>query len=270
VTADIPGRLRLTVLGCSSAVPHPAWPAAGFLVDWGSTAVLLDVGQGVVRRLEAVLDPRDLEAIVVGHMHADHYLDLAGLRYVFPWGERAPRRLPVHLPPGGTRRMDALADAISERVGFFDAAYDISEYDPDQPLHIGPLKVTFRRGRHYIPAWAMSVEAPDGSRLVYTGDTGPSDGMVDFARGADLLLVEAGLRSPADDDPERGHLTPEEAIALATAAEARTTLLVHYAPARREELETMCAAAPIIVQPAVAGLVRTVVPVARQETVRTG
>jgi ribonuclease BN (tRNA processing enzyme) len=116
----------------------------------------------------------------------------------------------------------------------------------------------------------MSVEAPDGSRLVYTGDTGPSDGMVEFARGADLLLVEAGLRSPADDDPERGHLTPEEAIALATAAEARTTLLVHYAPARREELEAMCAAAPIAIQPAVAGLVRTVVPVARQETVRTG
>jgi ribonuclease BN (tRNA processing enzyme) len=270
VTADPVGRLRLTVLGCSSAVPHPAWPAAGFLVDWGSTSVLLDVGQGVVRRLEAVLDPRDLEAIVVGHMHADHYLDLAGLRYVFPWGERAPRRLPVHLPPGGTRRMDALADAISERVGFFDAAYDITEYDPDQPLRVGPLTFTFRRGRHYIPAWAMAVEAPDGSRLVYTGDTGPSDGMVEFARNADLLLVEAGLRSPADDDPERGHLTPEEAIQLATAARARTTLLVHYAPARREELESMCAAAPIVVQPAVAGLVRTVVPAARQETVRTG
>ena len=270
MTADTAGRLRLTVLGCSSAVPHPAWPAAGFLVDWGSTAVLLDVGQGVVRRLEAVLDPRDLEAIVVGHMHADHYLDLAGLRYVFPWGERAPRRLPVHLPPGGTRRMDSLADAISERVGFFDAAYDINEYDPDAPLRIGPLTVTFRRGRHYIPAWAMRVEAPDGSRLVYTGDTGPSDAMVDFAREADLLLVEAGLRSPADDDPERGHLTPQEAIELATTARARSTLLVHYAPARREELEAMCAAAPVPIRPAVAGLVRTIVPAARQETVRTG
>jgi len=270
VTADAVGRLRLTVLGCSSAVPHPSWPAAGFLVDWGSTAVLLDVGQGVVRRLEAVMDPRNLEAIVVGHMHADHYLDLAGLRYVFPWGERAPRRLPVHLPPGGTRRMESLADAISERVGFFDAAYDINEYDPDRPLQIGPLTVTFRRGRHYIPAWAMAVEAPDGSHLVYTGDTGPSDSIVEFARDADLLLVEAGLRSPADDDPERGHLTPQEAIELATAARARTTLLVHYAPARREELEAMCADAPITIQPAVAGLVRTVVSAVRQETVRTG
>jgi ribonuclease BN (tRNA processing enzyme) len=270
VTADPAGRLRLTVLGCSSAAPHPATPAAGFLVDWGTTAVLLDVGQGVVRRLEAVMDPRDLAAVVVGHMHADHYLDLAGLRYVYPWGERAPVRLPVHLPPGGTRRMDALADAISERVGFFDPAYDMVEYDPDAPLSIGPLTFRFRRGRHYIPAWAMAVEAPDRARIVYTGDTGPSESMVDFARGADLLLVEAALRSPADDDPERGHLTPEEAIELATAADARSTLLVHYAPSRREELERLCETAAVPVQPAVAGLVRTVVADRRQETVRTG
>ena len=260
MTAELTGRLRLTVLGCSSAVPHPAWPAAGFLVDWGSTAILLDVGQGVVRRLEAILDPRDLAAIVIGPMHADHFLDLAGLRYVYPWGERAVVRLPVHLPPGGARRMDALAEAISERPAFFDAAYDMVEYDPDVPLSIGPLTVTFRRGRHYIPAWAMAVEAPDGARLVYTGDTGPSDSIVDFARDADLLMVEAGLRSSADDDPERGHLTAEEAIELATAANARSTLLVHYAPGRRAELEALCEAAAVPVEPAVAGLIRTVQP----------
>jgi ribonuclease BN (tRNA processing enzyme) len=260
VTADRSGRLRLTVLGCSSAVPHAASPAAGFLIDWEGTAVLLDVGQGVVRRLEGLLDPRDLAGIVVGHMHADHYLDLAGLRYVFPWGEEAPVRLPVHLPPGGARRMDALAEAISERPRFFDAAYDIDEYDPEVALVIGPMTIRFRRGRHYIPAWAMSVETPDGARLVYTGDTGPSDAMVDFAREADLLLVEAGLRTDKDDDPERGHLTAEEAIDMAVRAEARETLLVHYAPARRAELEAMCEAAGAEIRPAVAGLVRTISP----------
>ncbi len=268
MTADPSGRLRLTVLGCSSAVPHSASPAAGFLLDWGSTTILLDVGQGVVRRLESLMDPRDLTAVVVGHMHADHFLDLAGLRYVYPWGERAAVPLPVHLPPGGARRMDALAEAISERPGFFDVAYDMDEYDPDAPLSIGPFTITFRRGRHYIPAWAMAVETPDGARLVYTGDTGPSDSVIDFARGADLLLVEAGLRSTADDDPERGHLTAEEAIELATAAAARSTLLVHYAPARRAELERLCDAAPVAVVPAVAGLVRTIQPA--DAAVRTG
>ena len=160
-----PDRLRLTVLGCSSAAPHPDTPAAGYLVEWGDTAILFDAGQGVVRNLQAVLDPPRLAAVVVGHMHADHYLDLAGLRYLFPWGEEAPRRLPVHLPPGGRTRMDALAEAISERPGFFDAAYDMVEYDPDAELRIGALTIRFHEGQHYVPAWGVEITAPQAVPL---------------------------------------------------------------------------------------------------------
>ena len=256
--ADTPGRLRLTVLGCSSAAPHPAWPASGYLVEWQDTTLLLDVGQGVVRRLENVLDPRELSAVIVGHMHADHYLDMAGLRYLFPWAERANPRLKVHLPPGGRARLDALAIAISERPGFFDAAFDMTEYDPEAPLRVGPLTVRFVRSRHYVAAWGLAIEAPDGARLVYTGDTGPNESMIDFALGADLLLVEAALRSASEDDPARGHLTVDEAIDLARRAEARSALIVHYDPSRRAELEAMCEAAGPWIRPAIAGLTRTV------------
>ena len=263
MTADQPGRLRLTVLGCSSAAPHAAWPASGYLVEWQDTSLLLDVGQGVVRRLENLMDPRRVTAVIVGHMHADHYLDLAGLRYLFPWAEQADPRLPVHVPPGARERLDALATAISERSGFFDVSFDIAEFDPEVPLQVGPLTIRFMRSRHYVPAWGLSVEAPDGARLVYTGDTGPSDAMIEFARGADLLLVEAALRRASEDDPARGHLTGEEAIDLARRAEARSALVVHYDPARRAELGAMCDAAGPWIRPAVAGLTRTVAPLQR-------
>lgn len=257
---DVPGRLRVTVLGCGTAVPHPATPAAGYLVEWETTVLLLDIGQGVVRRLERILDPRRLAGIVVGHMHADHFLDLAALRYLFPWAEHADALLPVHLPPGGAPRLGVLADAVSERTGFFETAFAIDEYEPDLPLSIGPLVLRFQLARHYVPAWGVSVEAPDGTRVVYTGDTGPSEAMTAFAHGADLLLVEAALRHAEDDDPQRGHLTVEEAIELATRAEARTALLVHYAPDRRAELESACAAAGAWIEPAFAGQTRTVAP----------
>jgi len=252
--------LRLTVLGNSTAVPHPASAAAGYLVEWGETAVLLDAGQGVIRSLQDLLDPHRLTAVVVGHMHADHSLDLVGLRYLYPWGEPAAEPLPVHLPPGGRTRLDALAVGISERVGFFEDAYAITEYDPAEPLVIGPLTIRFNRGRHYVPAWGLSVEAPDGARLVYTGDTGPSEAVVDFATDADLLLIEAALRLAAHDDTERGHLTAEEAIEMATRARARSALLVHYSPARRTELAELCAAAGPWIRPAAPGLSAIVSP----------
>lgn len=270
MTANGSGGLRLTVLGNASAAPHLDSPAAGFLVQWDETRILVDVGQGVVRALQDVMDPHDLTAVVVGHMHADHYLDLAGLRYLFPWGVPAEHPLPVNLPPGGRSRLDALATAISERAGFFDDAYAVREYDPAEPLRIGGLTITFTRGRHYVPAWAMAIVAPDGARLVYTGDTGPSEAIVDFAADADLLLIEAALRLASHDDTERGHLTAEEAIELATRARARSARIVHYAPSRRPELERLCRAAGDWILPAVPGLAITVSPANPQEIVRTG
>jgi ribonuclease BN (tRNA processing enzyme) len=260
MTDTLGARLRLTVLGCSTAAPHPATPTAGFLVEWGSTAILLDCGQGVIRNLQKVLDPHDLAAIIIGHMHADHYLDIVGLRYLYPWGEPAPVPLRIHLPPGGRARFDALATAVSERAGFFDAAFTIVEYDPDRVLDIGELRLRFVRGRHYVPAWGVVIDAPDGTRLAYTGDTGPSASVEEAVRDADLLLVESALGLAAHDDPERGHLTPEEAIELARRAAARSAILVHYGPARKAEMDALCAAAGPWVRTAVDGLTVTVRP----------
>ena len=253
-------RLRLTVLGCSTAAPHPATPTAGYLVEWGTTALLLDLGQGVVRNLQRVLDPHALAGVMIGHMHADHYLDIVGLRYLYPWGTAAPDPLPIHLPPGGRDRLDALSRAISERDGFFDAAFVANEYDPSTTLQVGPLTVRFVRGRHYVPAWGVIVEAPNGARLGYTGDTGPSDVVTAAFEDVDLLLVEAALTSAAFDDAERGHLTAEEAIDLARGARARSTMLVHFGPGRLAELEATCAASGIPVRPAVDGAVMTIRP----------
>ena len=166
----------------------------------------------------------------------------------------------VHLPPGGRARLGALADAISERAGFFETAFDIVEYDPTTALLIGDLRLRFFEGRHYVPAWGVVVEAPDGARLAYTGDTGPSTEVEDAVRGADLLLVESAIASARHDDRERGHMTALEAVALADATEARSALLVHYGPERLAELDGICTAAGRFVRPAIDGLTVTVAP----------
>lgn len=264
--SDSPGRLlRLTVLGYSTAAPHAATASAGYLVQWGDTSLLLDIGPGVIRGLQRVLDPRELTGVVIGHMHADHYLDLVGLRYLYPWGEAAGDPMRVYLPPSGRARLDGLAHAISERVGFFDAAFDMLEYDPTAELSVGDLRLRFFAGRHYVPAWGVVVEAPDGARLAYTGDTGPSAEVEDAVRGADLLLIESAIETPRNDDAQRGHLTGEEAIDLARAAGVRSAVLVHYAPDRLRDLERLCAASGTWVRPAIDGTTVTVVPA----TVRT-
>jgi ribonuclease BN (tRNA processing enzyme) len=238
------GFVRLTVIGSGTSQPQPETPASGLLVETDDTALLVDCGQGVIRALMDVRDPRELDAIVIGHMHADHYIDLVSLRYLLPWEGVAGAHMPVLLPPGGKARLDALATAISERPNFFDDAYSVLEYDPAHRLHVGDLTIAFIPGQHYVPAWGCIVTDADGARIAISGDTGPSDAFVEAARGADVVVAEATLRSAEFDDPRRGHLTPEEALDMAAAADAGQVVLVHFRQELRERIDGACAARP--------------------------
>ena len=236
--------VRLTVVGSGTSQPQPETPASGLLIETEETAVLIDCGQGVIRELMAIRDPRELDAIVIGHMHADHYIDLVSLRYLLPWEGVASAHLPVLLPPGGKARLDTLATAISERPRFFDDAYSILEYDPAHRIHVGDLTLSFVAGQHYVPAWGCIVTGPDGARIAISGDTGPSDGFVEAARGADVVVAEATLIDSTMDDPRRGHLTAEEALDMADRAGAGRVVLVHFRAELRERIERACAARP--------------------------
>ena len=236
--------MRLTVVGSGTSQPQIETPASGLLVETETTAMLVDCGQGIIRQLMAIRDPRELDAIVIGHMHADHYIDLVALRYLLPWEGVAGEHLPVLLPPGGKERLDALATAISERPRFFDDAYSVLEYEPDHRLHVGDLTISFVAGRHYVPAWGCIVEGPDGERLAISGDTGPSDAFVAAATGADVAVVEATLTDAAFDDPRRGHVTPEEAIDMADRAGCPRVVLVHFRADLQERIDRACAARP--------------------------
>ena len=243
----VPGRIvscrpiavRLTVLGCGPASPQPDTPASGLLVESGETAILLDCGQGVAGRLTGRIEPADLTAIVIGHMHADHFIDVSALRYRFAWAGRSAPRVPLLLPPGGLTRFAELAGVVSERPTFFDDAFEVREYDPATPERFGEVDLTFIAGRHYVPAWGTSLTGPDGSRIVYAGDTGPNPGLIAAARGADLLVCEATLAAATEDDQDaRGHLTLDETLEHGRAADAQRLLITHYPSARHDAMAT--------------------------------
>jgi ribonuclease BN (tRNA processing enzyme) len=235
--------MRLTIIGSGTSEPQPETPASGILVETNTFALLVDCGQGVVRELLRIRDPRELDAIVVGHMHADHFVGLISLRYLLPWNGIA-ERLAVFLPPGGRDRIRELAAAISERSDFFDDAFSIVEYDPAERLDVGDMSLSFIPGEHYVPAWGCSIRDSDGRRVVISGDTGPNDVLTSAARGADVLIAEATLASPDDDDPQRGHLTAEEALGIAARAGVPRTVLVHYPAVLRDRIDAACARVP--------------------------
>ena len=247
--------MRLTVLGTGTARPVADTAASGLLLEANDTAVLFDIGSGIASKLEAYgCGAAGLAGVVIGHLHADHWVDLAPLRYRFPWGETAARPLPVRLPPGALPRVAALAVAISERPGFFEAQFDLREYASGEPFTIGAFTIEPHPVGHYVPAWSMSITGPRGERMVYAGDMGPSDAVVELARGAQLLVLEATLDDSRFDDTRRGHLTPEESIEHVEKSGVPRGLLVHYPSDRREIIRAICAPTNGRVTPGVTGM----------------
>ncbi len=252
--------MRLTILGTGSARPVGDTAQSGMLVEAAGTVVLFDIGSGVASQVEARVGATNLSALFVGHFHADHWIDIGPMRYRFPWGEPAARRLPVYLPPGGREKLEHLATAINERPGFFEPAFAITEFNSGDRFEVGPLTVTTHAVGHYVPAFAMDIVGPAGERVVYAGDMGPSDMVVELARGAEVLILEATLEDGSTDDARRGHLDTPEAIDHVARSGVAQGLLVHYWSERRAIIADLCAASGVPVEPAVTGMVVDVAP----------
>ncbi|MBN8867897.1 MAG: MBL fold metallo-hydrolase [Solirubrobacterales bacterium] len=181
---------------------------------------------------------RDVDAIVISHLHADHFADLIpygfALRFaprqqpvpIDPWpGTDEPARPKLYGPPGSNQFLTDLDDTWS--LGqHFEQAFETQEYDPHGAIEIGDLRIRFCEVPHYVTTFAMEVTGPGGGRITYGADCCPNDALVGFAEGTDLLIAEATLPRP-ERTGVRGHLTAGEAGEHAEKAGAKRLMLTH-------------------------------------------
>jgi ribonuclease BN (tRNA processing enzyme) len=214
--------MRLTVVGCSGSGPGPDSAASCYLVEHDGFRLLLDLGNGSFGPLQGFVDPGELDAVYLSHLHADHCLDVAPFVVWHRYSSRAPRpRVPLYAPVGADRR---LAMAYDDDGDPLTDVFDFVFIGPGS-FSLGPFEVRTARTAHPIECNAVRLEAA-GRSLVYTGDTGPCERVVDLARGADVLLAEAA-HPEVEGLPGGLHLTGRQAGEHALAAGVGRLLLTH-------------------------------------------
>ncbi len=219
--------MEITVLGKSPSFQDAGGACSGYLVEADGTCVLLDCGNGVFGKLRERRDHLSVGAVVVSHLHADHFLDLVPFSYALTYGPRRhePMARPrLHAPAGAHETFRRVVGAWGNE-DLIENAFEIVEYDGSDALSIGPLTVDFQAVPHFVPTWAVRFRAP-GAKFVFGADCAPNQELPDFARGADVLFLEATITEPEAEGP-RGHMTPSEAGDLARHAGARRLVLVH-------------------------------------------
>jgi len=229
--------LRITVLGKSPSWQDAGGACSGYLIQTGGTNVLLDCGNGVFGKLRERIDYVDLDAVILSHLHADHWLDLIPYSYalvyapkqqpvpVHTWpGTDSPARPRLIAPPGAPEVFRQVTSAWGND-DLLESAFRIEEYEPDATVEVGALRASFHPVPHFIDTFAVNL-SDDGSKVTYSADTRPGDELIETAKDADLLLVEATLPRP-ERTGVRGHLTPEEAGDHGKRAGAKRVVITH-------------------------------------------
>jgi len=242
--------VRITVLGKSPSWQDAGGACSGYLIEEQDTAVLLDCGNGVFSKLRRFRDYVAIDAVVISHLHADHFLDLVPFSYALTYAPRqqpvpvdrwpgtdTPARPKLYAPDGSTEIFRRVVGAWGND-DLIENAFDLVEYEPADIIEIGPLRLRFHPVPHYLPTCAIDVRstANGSGRFTYGADCAPNDALVEFADGTDLLMVEATLPRP-ERGGVRGHLTPHEAAEHGCRARVGRLVLTHIS----DELDALWA-----------------------------
>jgi ribonuclease Z len=181
----------------------------GTLIVAGTESLLFDCGRGVPTGMSRLsIKPADITKVFLTHLHSDHVIGLPEL-YLYPWASQG-RTTPLQVwGPEGTR---AMMKNLQKAFAFdIHVRRDVDEKFPASGIKViatdihegvvysaNGVKVTAFLVDHgpVKPAFGYRVDY-QGRSVVLSGDTKPSENLIKFAKGVDLLIHEAG-RSKQD------------------------------------------------------------------------
>jgi ribonuclease BN (tRNA processing enzyme) len=219
--------VKLTVIGCAGTFPGPDSACSSYLLEHDGFKLLIDAGNGSTGTLQRVTGLLAIDAIVVSHLHGDHFLDLVTYTYArryHPSGR--PECLPVHGPSDIKAQVaGAFGRPVEELLN---EVYDFRPIPGPGKFEIGPFAFVVDRVNHPVETYAMRIS--DGNHtLAYSADTGACDELVELASGVDMFLCEASYLEGGTNPPDV-HLTGKEAGEHAARAEVGRLLLTHLVP----------------------------------------
>ena len=240
--------IRVTLLGTSGPSPAIDRAESGTLVQAGAETLLFDCGRGVPERLNQ-LGLGSVNKIFLTHLHSDHTQGLPIL-WMGGWSLRGQNAFSVWGPgtgvdqPTGTSGLGAMLTVayatnthirrdLVEMYPGSGIVFDAHEIVEGVVYQSNGVTVTAFLVDHDPVAPAFGYRVHYGGRsVVISGDTRPSDNLVKFAKGVDVLVHEVFNGQLGSTQPIAVyHTMPEQAADIFTRTAPRLAVYSHIAPA---------------------------------------
>ena len=210
--------MELKVIGFWGAYPGKNEATSCYLLTQDDFRVVIDLGSGSLSRLQNYVSIDEINAVVLSHFHHDHVADVGSFQYACLVQEQLgnlPGKMPIYAAKDEGKAFQSLTH--NGTIG--------KAYDHRKSNEIGPFTFQFIKTKHPKPCYAMRISNGDKT-IVYTADTSYFEELVDFSRGADLLIAESSFYKGMDGS-KAGHMTSEQCGKLADRANVKQLLLTH-------------------------------------------
>ncbi len=176
------GRSQACIHLQGAGLPQPV------LVDCGATSLT------ALRRCG--LDPGEIAAVFVSHLHGDHF---AGLPFLILDGQFSRRAAPLTVvgPPGTGQRLTEAQECLFPGSSAVRRQFriEVAELGPGRSVTVAGVHAAAWAADHPSGAPALALRLAIGAKVIgYTGDTGWTDALIEVAAGSDLFIAEAYYR----------------------------------------------------------------------------
>lgn len=242
---------RIVFLGTGSSVPSKRRNVSGILLQTEPNSyILLDCGEGTAGQLyrhygdEATANIlRNLKAIFISHMHADHHMGLFGILLdrakVMSKNGEIPSPVLLLSPIQINRWLNFYANNIEDIQDFIHLVplqkIMQQQLDKNAALYSDVLKklnlVEFVpvEVNHCKNAFGVCLAHSSNWKIVYSGDTMPCHRLVTAGKNCDLLIHEATMEDDLEEEAKiKTHSTTSQAINIGMQMEAKFILLNHF------------------------------------------
>ena len=186
--------MRVTIIGSGDAFGSGGRFHTCFHLADRERTVLVDCGASTSVALRAHdVDPAAIDAIILSHLHGDHFGGIPFLMIDGQYLSRRERPLLFAGPPGTTERINAALEVFfaGSSKTKYRFPWSVIEIPVGEPTDVLGLNVVSAEVIHFSGAPSTALRISDGKKTVaYSGDTQWTEALLPIAAGADLFIVE--------------------------------------------------------------------------------